>query len=219
MNNTKFNSRPTAKKPPKGFNSHANFIEALKSSGGNIIKDTAKSFKDDLIKGTASQMVDTIFNTNQKSDQQENQPQPFNFSEYLKSGENRGRQKERIKYELEQTETVIFNRRKQEVDQKIETIRIELKSLATEIVHLDKSIETAISQEITDPGTYHLNFFEKLISFLKNTRKRVVESRNWAALHNQRSTTKSYYWKMANKKKGGTKFSLSQERQVATQTG
>lgn len=199
--------------------SHANFIEALKSSSSGIAKDSIKGFSQDFVLGTAKQVGDTLLNTNQSKTPNQENPDPFNFAEYLHSSEKSIRSQDRVKYEYERQETVIFNRRQEEVNHKIDQIRVELKRLAKEIVYLDQSTQAVIAQEIKNPGTYHLNFFEKLLSFLQYMRKRVVESRHWASLQNQRSATKSYYWQMSNKKVGGTKFMLSQERTLATQTG
>jgi hypothetical protein len=223
MNNFQNNTTNQQKRPQRGMASHANFIEALKSAGTGMAKDTAKSFKQDLIKGSANQMMDTLFNTNQGGVNQNGagtgeQP-PFDFAEYLKASEHRTRAQERVKYEYEHSETIVFNQRKQEVEKKIDQIRIEIKKIARGIVGLDQSIQAVIQQEVTNPGTYHLNFFEKLLSFLQYMNKRVTESRHWASMHSQRSQTKSYYWSMAGKKKGGTMFSMSQERTVATQSG
>ena len=203
-----------------GRSSHSNFIEALKSNGSSIAHDTVKGFKDDVLKGTAKQFTETIFNSSSPDQQTQQQPEkPFNFSEYLQSNEKKVRSQQYVKYEYEQSETVIFNRRQEEVNKKIDQIRIELKQLAKEVVFLDQSTQAVIEQELVDPGSYHLNFFEKLLVFIRHMKKRVVESRHWASMQSQRSQAKSHYWKMANKKVGGTKFSQSQERTLATQTG
>lgn len=210
--------------PKRQGSNHANFIEALKSASIGQVKDTAKSFRDDLLVGSGQQMVDSLFNTNQggtqnNPDQNEQLP-PFNFSEYIHSDEvARSRGNDRVRYEYEQQETVIFNRRQQEVDKKIEEIKIELKRIKETIGNIETSTETVISQEVVSPGTYHLNFFERLLKFLRHMRKRVAESRHWAAMNQQRTTTKSYYWQQSSSKVSGTKYMLSQERQLATQTG
>lgn len=204
-------------KTTTNFAHHANFIEARQG----IVKDTAKSLKDDLIKGTANQMVDTIFNRGSQENSENENKESFDFNEFMHSSEaaNKQRHFDRVKYEYDQVETVIFNRRQQEIEKKIEQIQLELKNLAHEVVVLDETTQTVIQQEIVDPGVYHLNFFERLLNFVVQLRKRVAESRNWAALHQHRGKAKSYFWQQSNKKVGGTKFMLSQERQVATQTG
>lgn len=221
MNNN--NQKPSAKNK-RPMTHHANFIEALKANGSSMVQDTVKGFKDDLIKGSVNQMADTLFNPSQPNNNADNDQydqQPFDFNEYLNSGEEyeKQRQHDMVQREYEQVETVIFNRRQEEVSKRIDEIKFELKRLADNIVGLERSTTTVIEQEIIDPGTYHLSFFEKLLSFIQQMNKRVAESRHWASLHSQRGKSKSYFWKQANKKVGGTKFLLSQERQVATQTG
>jgi len=198
---------------------HANFVEALKSAGGGIAKDATKGFVQDFLLDTPGQMADSFFGSSPSSSQPNEQAQPFDFTEYLKSHESRTRSQERVKYEYQNTETVIFNRRQQEVEDRIKSIQLEIKKITKEIVHLDQATQAAAFQEIAKPGTYHLNFFEKLLSFLVTLRKRVVESRHWASLHQQRQQAKSYYWHMSQQKVGGTGFSMSQERALATQTG
>lgn len=217
------NNTSTNTSSPKIVN-HTNFIEALKNAGGDIAKGTVKGFKDDLIMGGAQQMTDTIFNRNTTSNPQNNPSEnnsfedQFDFTEFMRSQEKE-RFHQRVKQEYDQQETVIFNRRQAEIEKKIDDIRIELQRLAKEIVHLDQSTESVIEQEVIDPGTYHLNFFDKLLKFMVQLRKRIVESRHWFAMQNQRNKSKSYFWQQANNKVSGTKFSQSQERQVATQTG
>jgi len=219
MNNTK---NPTSQSKPtnRRVNSHANFIEALKSAGGDIARDTARGFSQDLIAGSIKQTADTLFNSysTPSSDNSQEQQESIDFSEYINQQEQ-ARAHQRVQQEYEQRETVIFSRRQQEVEKKIEEVRLELKKLAQEIINLDQSTQAVIAQEVIAPGTYHLNFFEKLAQFLRTMRKRVAESRHWAAMQNQRSQHQSYYWHMSGKKTGGTKFSLSHERTVATQTG
>lgn len=213
-------NRSSSQVSNSGRVSHTNFIEALKSTGSSIAQDTVKGFTNDVLKGTAKQISQTVFNSSSPDQQTQEQAEPpFNFSEYLQSNEKKVKAQQYVKYEYEQTETVVFNRRQEEVNKKIDQIRIELQQLSKEIVFLDTSTQAVIEQELVDPGTYHLNFFEKLLSFIRHMKKRVVESRHWASLQSQRSQAKSHYWKMANKKVGGTQFSQSQERTVATQTG
>jgi hypothetical protein len=169
-------------------------------------------------------MVDTIFNSNtspnQQPQQQQPQEQPFDFGEFIGSRERDvERQHQYVQQAYEQHETVLFNRREEETKKKIEAIQAEIKKLAAAIVGLDQTVQTTVNQDVVSPGIGHLNLFEKLLSFIRDTRKRVVEARNWAAMQNRRSQAKSYYWKQAGDNVGGTKFSMSHERTVATQTG
>lgn len=215
----------TSSNSSQKISSHANFIEALKSTGQGIVQGTVDGVKNDLIAGGIKQATDTLFNTGAQS--QQSQAEDFNFGEYLNSGEDlevkykkmRAHDKVKYEYENKSSETIIFNRRQEQVNKQIEEIQFELKKIAKEIVYIDQTLEVAVTQEVVDPGTYHLSYFEKLLLFLKQTRKRMQDARHWSAMHQNRSKGKSYFWNQADKKAGGTKFLLSQERQVVTQTG
>lgn len=219
MNNN--NQQPN--KPGRtNISAHNNFIEALKGAGASATKDPAKKLGQTMA-DMPNDLLDSFFNSKPDSTAQNQTGQPFESNQESDFDWQELFQKKeahnRVKQDYEQTETVLFNRRNEEVKRKIEEIQKELKKLAGEIVHLNQSTQTAIEEEVVDPGTYHMNFFEQLLSFLVGLRKRVTESRHWASMAQNRSKTKSYYWKQADKKAGGTKYMLSQERQVATQTG
>lgn len=224
MNNNKTNQS----KPKPKVNTHTNFIEALKSHGTAVAKDLKKGVQHDLFGDMPQNFADNLFGTNHKnsgaSNPQMNQGMeqpPFDFSEYINSGENfaKQRQHDQAKRMYERSETVVFNRRNDEIKKKIEAIQAELKKLAKAVINLDETANTVIEQEVVDPGVYHLNFFDHMLIFIRRLRKQTNESRHWANLSNQRKGHKSYYWKQANSKIGGTKFMLSGERAVQTQTG
>ena len=218
------NNNQNPYQPPKKptYKVPANFIEALKDASAGIAKNTARGLSHDLIGGVAGQAVDTLFGASAPQNPQPNEQQdPFNFEELLRQNEashRRQLQHQEVQRTYESKQVEVYNQRQREVDQKIQAVRVELQKLAREVINLDTSTQTAIREEITDPGTYHLNFFEKLLSAIKFLRKKVVESRHWAAMHQERRA-KSYYWQQANSKVSGTKFMLSSERSVVTQTG
>jgi hypothetical protein len=78
-------------------------------------------------------------------------------------------------------------------------------------------LSTAIEEEVTTPGTYHLNFFEKLKQFIILMRKQVQDSQSWLEMSYSRKKAQNGYW--SGFKKSGTKFSLSSERYMATSSG
>jgi hypothetical protein len=204
--------------------SHANFIEALKSAGGAQVSDIKRGVTQDLIGGMGKQIGDTIFNRNSSSSvlsEQQADQNPFDFGEFLHSNDNK---EQRPQFsasiqEIKSRETVLYNSRQEEVDKKIAQLQHEIQLLAKEIVHLDQDIQTAVAQRIPNGGIAHINYLEKLITFISQLRKNVAKSRNWAMLANQRNGAKSYFWNNANQKIGGTSFSQSQERSVAISTG
>jgi DNA-binding HxlR family transcriptional regulator len=173
---------------------------------------------------------------NTKSNQKSNAfKKPSNFAEALlelgsrpspsqNSKEQKGQTekdwlKERLKNERHQEviNTQVFNREQEEIKSKITEIQEELKQLASEMSNLGTGIDKAIQTNITNPGTYHISFFEALKRYLVQLRKKASESKNWLAISQQRKQSQNHYW--GSVKSSGTKFMLSQERTLATQAG
>ncbi len=105
----------------------------------------------------------------------------------------------------------------QTIQYQIEQIVMELKKISE--TSQDLKIEFAKVTMETVPqnaGSYHLNFFEWMLSTLQAARQRVESSRNWLSVMTSKKG-KQGYWNMF--KKHGTTFGLSNERVVATQVG
>ena len=108
---------------------------------------------------------------------------------------------------------------RKKVEEEIKQVRAELYQVIKEMEKLGadvKEAQRAVMEEITAPGIYHLNFFEKLKTLLKVLRQNIQESRNWLEMVFARKR-KRRYWFMA--KKGGSMFTMSHERRLATQAG
>lgn len=196
-----------AKKPAPNRN-HASFIEALKGIGSQ----TASSLTKDVISGVSKNVLQDLTGSRLDS----NQPNT--------NSENSLDIETKIKHETlalqrhrEINETKIFDQKEEEVKAKISAIKEQLQLLVQELAGMDKDLEKAIEEEIVSPGSYHLNFFEKLRKFLIDLRKRVADSANWLEVSSQRKAIQRGYW--GNVKKSGTKYMLSQERTLATQAG
>lgn len=99
-----------------------------------------------------------------------------------------------------------------------------MQELHTEVLKLQAQTSALTSEvaastvEITPPqaGIYHLNFFDWVMTALRDLRKTVNESRMWLHLWSQKKKQKGY-WAMT--KKHGEKFQFSDERSVATGAG
>jgi len=204
-----FNTKPKKKNAQRP----QNFIEAFK----DISRSTIKSFAKDVVAGTGKNAFDVL--TKGQTRQTDQQPQPQqNIEALLKSRERRIRQQERTRFEsIRREETIIFSRQQKEVKVQIETIQVEIQKLAKDQVGLMKEVDKASFQAIVNPGKYHKNFFERLMSLIKLARKKVSESRSWLQMFNSRSNQQKGYWQKAQKH--GTKFTLSQERYMSTQAG
>jgi hypothetical protein len=113
--------------------------------------------------------------------------------------------------------TDVFDRRREETKVRIQVIKDELKALAKDLAGVDISLQKVIEEEIVNPGTYHVNFFEKLRKVIIDLRKRVADSSTWLEAMTERAGKKQGYWGKVSAH--GTKFMLSQERYMATQSG
>ncbi|MFC1653514.1 DUF5660 family protein [Patescibacteria group bacterium] len=174
-------------KTPKTIKRPGNFAEALLEIGGK---------KKKLTKETRSQKEE------KKSGKVEH--------EWLQKKNKTERHKE-------VTSASIFNREQEEIKKAIKEIQEELKKLAKELAGIGSDIDKVVHQEIVNPGTYHLNFFEALRRYLVQLRKKASESGNWLDISQQRKQSQNKYW--GGVKKSGTKFMLSSERTMATQAG
>jgi hypothetical protein len=108
----------------------------------------------------------------------------------------------------------IHNRQMTELDQKIQQIMVELKRLVDSSQAISSDyLQLAMDQKPVAAGTYHLNFFDFMLSVIRSARQKVEDSGAWL----QVSKKKNGYQQKAQSM--GTKFTLSHERNVATQSG
>jgi len=114
-------------------------------------------------------------------------------------------------------EKLVFDQTQQEVKLQISALQVELKKLAVSTQKLTREVAVAVVEPPVNPGTYHVNFLEKLRGWLILLKKRIDASATWLSEFNQRSKKKNYYWNQAQK--SGTKFMLSQERYMTNQAG
>jgi hypothetical protein len=142
----------------------------------------------------------------------------FDLQEALRLQEQKIRQQERTRFEaVRREEKTIFSREQQEVKLQIESLQAQIKQLAKDQIGLMKEAEKASFQAVVNPGVYHKNFFERLVHFLNLIRQSIADAKSWLDLANHRAKKRRNYWTQF--KQSGTKFSLSQERYMATQAG
>lgn len=107
--------------------------------------------------------------------------------------------------------------------ERINTLRVQLQALISEIAKLsvstqDLAKETAVAtmQIPANPGIYHINFFEKLLSFMQSFRKKIEEASIWLGASNKRAEKKNY-WAMYKKK--GSSFLLAPDHYLQRSAG
>ncbi|OGV96416.1 hypothetical protein A2W24_04790 [Microgenomates group bacterium RBG_16_45_19] len=189
-----------------------NFVEALKSIGGQ----TVSSLGHDVIGGVGRDALNSIFGGSPRSadgfypDQTQ--------AESALSQERLWRQAMERQARLKEVQTTpIYDRREEEVKAQIKALQDQLKALAKDLTHLSLSAQKAIDTEIAHPGQYHVAFFEKLRRFILLLRQQVNDANSWLEASYARRRAKQFFW--GGVQKSGTKFLLSQERQVAISAG
>lgn len=105
----------------------------------------------------------------------------------------------------------------QEIAVKVQEILIEIKQLANSSGELKEKVEVLTIEQIGEnPGVYHLNFMEEVLKWIRDARTNVEDSLAWFHALRSKKAARQYG---AMAKKGGTSFTLSNERTAATQTG
>lgn len=110
-------------------------------------------------------------------------------------------------------------RERKKVKEEIRKVREELYLAIKEMEKLGvqvREVQRAVYEEVVDPGVYHLGFFEKLKTILKVLRQNIHDSKNWLEMVFAKKRRRKY-WNQA--KTGGSMFTMSHERRMATQAG
>ncbi|MBI2008467.1 hypothetical protein HYS82_02315, partial [Candidatus Amesbacteria bacterium] len=118
---------------------------------------------------------------------------------------------------IKEEERAYYLRLESQNKQHIEAVLAEIKVLAKSTGTLASQVEIAASLAPANPGIYHKNFFDQLLSFISILRQKVQDSSHWLSATNSRASRKSYYWGQVAS--SGTKYMLSSERYMVTSTG
>lgn len=194
-----------AKQPKKEKRySPDNFLEVFKDLGSNVVN----SFKNDII--------------NKPSSMSFSSPDADSFSNDLlqKESELEAKYKKQIRWQAEiirKEEKILYSRKDNEIKLQVRALQDEIQQLARATNQLSNEVEVAALQVTPEAGTYHLNFFERLRNLIRALKSKIQESAFWLAEWNKKAKKRNYYW--AQVRKSGSKFMLSGDRQVATQTG
>lgn len=192
-----------------------NFLEALRDLGGGLVDSTV-----DLGGGLIKDAFDQVSGRQTGGELQPDQALDLQKARSETQTEDLNRQSREFYQDyldIRKEERLIYSRVEQETKLQVAAVLEELKKLALSTKNLAKEVEVAAHQVPVNPGSYHLNFFEKLRETLILLKKRIDESATWLSAFNQRSKRRNYYWNQF--KKSGSKFLLSQERYMSTQAG
>lgn len=186
------------------------FLEAFRDLGGNF----AGTFKDQVIKDTGKGIFDALSGNFDTS----NDSQPAKTESGKPDFEQKYRQQIQRQGEIiRREEKILYTRAERDTKLHLQALQQEIQQLVKASDQLSKEVEIASFTLPAESGVYHLNFFEKLRALIRALKSKIQESSIWLAEWNKKSKKKNYYWSQANK--SGSKFMLSADRQVSTQTG
>lgn len=191
---------------PKKQSAYTNnsILESLRDLGTGVGKSVAK----DVVGKVANDAFNSLFGSPLGGDIKRAQPMVEAYPE---------RQPFRtIKHPEVYKPIPVVHREETGMKEKLESVRMELATLAVSIKKFNSQIERAIEDIPARPGIYHLNFLERLRGVIMAIRENIEDSNSWLSLFTTRKQ-KRKYWGMY--KKHGTSFGLSSERNVSTQAG
>lgn len=195
-----------------------NFVESVRDMGSSVVN----SIKNDVVKGTAESIFNQILGTTRSNNIPEAK-NPLNQNALEKiiadreaaafeAGKAEGKSH---KNPLQETQ-VLFSFADEKLKQEINGVRSELALLVKTMGKVEKQVELAIMDNVTETGVYHLNYFHKLKEWIKFMRKSLEDASLWLATSKGRKG-KSYYWNQVSQ--SGTKYSMSHERAVQMGAG
>ncbi len=122
---------------------------------------------------------------------------------------------------VQSQEKEVFNAKekaiKEQIGQIMSQLKVEVMRLQQQTAELTGEVKAITVETMpAKPGAYHLNYFEWVISMLRDLRKKVSESRMWLKMWSKKKQQKGY-WAMF--KKHGTSFAMSDERAIASANG
>ena len=194
---------------------YTNILESLKGIGAGA----AQGLKNDILR--PSDFAEQIFGI----------PQKKNYSGEISKGESldmsnvfSGKQEENnllrtqltLERNMRQDEQIRSQRKAEELRVELHALIQEVKALANSSSNLAEEVQIAAMQAPVEPGVYHLVFFEKLIEFIKDFRKKIEDASVWLHATNKRAQKKNYWTKY---KKHGGKFLLSADHYLTRSAG
>lgn len=210
------------------------FQDSIESGGGemgqqvsNLSKDTIRAMWEDFFKASAKQTLPEQLLSN-KSESTTNSPKEAVLQEGQEFSLIPEKSNEKTKVNAEHREYFrsldsVEKPRHEEAEnqQHIDALQSEIKKLIKasremEMAFKQVSHQVTVENRTENASKYQVNFLEWILITVRNARVRVEEGKNWLALFTSKKGQQKY-WNQFSKK--GTSFSLSSERNVATQTG
>lgn len=181
-------------------------VESLRDLGGGVVKGFAEEFIGEMPK-------DIFTQTGLRPQKPSEKFNPYESFEEVKTLQQKLRQTEIVRRE----EQVVFSVEEQTTKNQVTALLQEAQKLSKAVQSLSSEVQVAALQTPVEVGTYHVSFFEKLISFLQSLTQKIENASVWMAAWSTKTKKQPSYWSQV--KQSGSKFMLSQERYMSTQAG
>ena len=180
------------------------------SRNANLLAGTIREIKEEITHNLPQEIGRQLSGFHELKPGQEVSPQP-------RPQENKERLPFYRSYRQQiEEERQVLNQEREEISHHVLALRKEIEHIAKESRVLAEKSKKTISENPPQPGQYHLNFLEKLLSYLKRIRRSIEEANLWLTAFQQRSKKRRHFWKRFQK--SGTKFLFAPDRTPATQT-
>ena len=195
----------------------ANVVETFKDIGSS----TANSFKKDLIDKMPMDFMEQLFGP-QPSGNYSGELLPGTSAEFNPASKKRNEEEGKLKVQIA-FERKLFQEEKVLIQKRTDELKMQLKVLTDEVVLLAKStndlseeIQVAAMQITSEPGVYHVFFFERIVEFIRSFRGKIEDATLWMGSANKRAEKKNYW---SRYKKHGGKFLLSADHYLTRSAG
>ena len=200
-------------------------VESLEHETRDFRKDVQKQLKTN-VQGAGTDLLSQLFGTETSHQTKKGgdlEPgKAVDLSSHAKKETPKAERKTNISAAIEyHTEMArssdrLNRRESREIQAQINEIMMELQRLvsSTDKVMQMQFADFSVGQAPVTPGKYHINFFSWVLAVIKTTRQQVEDSGAWLQVSKKKGGVLNAAWK-----KGNTSVTMSNERQVATQSG
>lgn len=185
----------------------------------DINKDVLSSLWNDLLGAGSKNVSEQLFGATSGKKGELRPGEAVSLSKKEEKSEKSAKSEGHIEYfrKIQSADTISSNRENSAIAQKVEEIRLEIKSLIKTSKQLETTFKSIqIEQRVVNAGRYHETLFDFIKTLIRSARSKMEEGVSWAGVAKGKKQQKQY-WSMF--KKHGTSFGLSNERTTATQTG
>jgi len=194
-----------------------------KGVGSSLVNDLGISGGKDFLEFLGMDLSSTSDKKAQKQPENHHQEQKNGSFDIVSFEKDVKKTEQRIEAAIDYHRDIVRSSEKishqeaQKMNNQIEQIKSELKSLIASSKMLQMEFaQISMEQTPENVGVYQANFFEWMLGLIRKAREDVETSEAWMNAQKGKHGKKGY-WGMF--KKHGTSFALSNERGVATQVG